>query len=173
MGELDNIQDAHGVTYQREDTSGAGVFLIDSWILSFDTPQEASDAVRPFADILSESINAMATSNSRSSVNNTVVTSSVQAGSIEDDSLPAGNATINIQQIGSTVYGVVAYAVDQDPGPTAENIVQQMIDAPASSEAEVIHPDGTAQGGIWARFPSAGDPLLGDTVPVVSQELLP
>ncbi len=173
VGELDNIRDAHGVTYQREDTSGEGVFLIDSWILSFDTPQEASDAVRPLADILSESINVMATSNSRSSVNNTVVTSSVQAGSIEDDSLPAGNATINIQQIGSTIYGVAAYAIDQDPGPTAEDIVQQMIDAPASSDEEIIHPDGTAQGGIWAHFPSAGDPLLGETVPVVSQELLP
>jgi hypothetical protein len=173
VSELDNIQDAHGVTYRREGTSGAGVFLIDSWILSFDTPQEASDAVRPFANILSESINVMATSNSRSSTNNIVVTSSVQAGSIEDDLLPAGNATINIQQIGSTIYGVAAYAIDQDPGPTAEDVVQQMIDAPASSDEEVIHPDGPAQGGIWARFPSADDPLLGETIPVVSQELLP
>lgn len=173
VGELDNIQDAHGVTYQREDTSGEGVFLIDSWILSFDTAQEASNAVRPFADILSEPINVAATSNSRSSANNVVVTSSVQAGSIANDSLPAGNAVVNIQQIGNTVYAVAVYAIDQDPGPTAEDSIQQMMDAPASDEPEVIHPDGTAQGGIWARFPSTGDQLLGDTVPVVSQELLP
>lgn len=174
LANIEGIQDVHGITYQRGDVTSTpdpnetGIFRITTWIMAFDSDQNASNAVSPLANVLTQPINVNATSNSTTQSNDILTTSTTQTGSILDNSLPPGRATVHVRQEQSTVYVVAVYAVDEDPAPIAKDLAQQMIDTPASNEPETSGTDGTMEGGVWARFPVAGDPLLGDTVPVKS-----
>lgn len=179
LADIPGIQAAHGVTYEQGGTAAtpvadsatpiagqSGVVRISTWIMTFDSEQSASNAVSPLANTLSYPVNVNSSSIAQSQSNGVLLTSSVQSGTIIDRALPEGLATINVQQVESTVYAVAIFTTDGDPAPIAQDLVQYMIDTPASDAEESVNSDGTAEGGIWDRFPQPGDPLLDDTVPV-------
>lgn len=168
LSALDGIRNAWGVTYRQEDsaTSQDGVFRIESWILSFDSQEEASQAVDPLSNTLTEPIDVNARSNNNVNVNGLTVTTSVSAGRLSDASLPGGNGVVNVQQRENMVYVTVVYAIDEDPAPIAEGIIDQMISTPEGAEPADIHAENGPMGGIWDRFPKAGNPLLENLVPV-------
>ena len=179
LANIPGIQDAHGVTYEQGATAAtpvadsatpiaeqSGVVRISTWIMTFDSEQSASNAVSPLANTLSYPVDVNASSISQSQSNGAFLTSSVQSGTIIDRALPEGLATINVQQVENTVYAVAVFTIDGDPSPIAEDLVQYMMDTPASDTEETANADGTAEGGIWDRFPQPGDPLLDGTTPV-------
>src|SRR5699024_4219359 len=88
------------------------------------------------------------------------------AGYLGDPSLPPGNGVAQVTREGATIYAAVVYAVDTEPAPVAEAVITQMIETPASATPEVPGQDGTSTGGVWDRFPVAGDPVLRGLVPV-------
>lgn len=167
LSELDGIRDAYGMTWLSPDSASdqSGVFRIESWILPFDAEEDASQAVNPLSATLTQPIDVNARSNQNVNVNGMILTTSVSAGPIRDESLPAGNAVVNIQQRESTVYAVIVYAIDEDPAPVAEAIIEQIIATPASEEPADLQAGNGPTGGVWARFPEAGDPVVDALIP--------
>lgn len=137
----------------------SGVFRVDAWIMTFDSPRRASDAEVSISNTLIEGIGVYSSEgHATSDANGRTSRTSISEGYIQDPSLPPGNAVVHVTQEGSTVYAVVVYAGENDPKPVASEMIESMIGTPASDLPEA---DGSeSPGGDWSRFPETGDPVL-------------
>lgn len=156
-----------GGDHATPDSAVSGIFRIDVWIMTFDSPRRASDAEVGISNTLMEGIGVYASEGQATAdEGGTTTRTSINEGFIQDPSLPPGNAVVHVTQAGSTVYGVVAYAVELDPKPVASGVIEWMVGTPASAVSETTSSDGASTGGVWARFPEAGDPILDGLVPM-------
>ena len=149
-------------------SSVSGVFVIDVWILGFDTSGAASGMMRPVLNTLSEDISVIHSfAGSEGMAQGDQVLESVgNEGYLEEPSLPPGSGVVQITRSGTTLYAAVVYAVDADSVPVAERVISQMLEAPGPGTPEVSGTDDLDTDGFQARFPTAGDPVLQGLVPV-------
>jgi hypothetical protein len=87
-------------------------------------------------------------------------------GTGEQDGLPV-ELCILVVQDGQFVYVVTALGVGENPGSIekAREISETIVDAPAGSGEGEYDDTGNSTGGLWDKFPAAGDDVLGDLVP--------
>ena len=142
--------------------STSGVFLIDAWILTFESPERAADLMQPSLTTLSEGINVITgfASGGATAPSGPTTETVGNEGYLSDPSLPPGSGVAQITRVGATVYAAVVYSVETDSAPMAEALITQMIETPERDVPEVTGVDGTSTGGVWVRFPEAGDPVL-------------
>lgn len=163
FGMIEGIRSIHGITFLPEDATvqpASGTFRIETWILPFVNAEQASDAVDPVGEALAGSIGVQARARQQASTNGVTTTNLSLAGSIQDAALPDGMRGASIQQAGDTIYAVLVYSSDGNPADVASRIAEQMANTPAGASPATVLPDGSVTGGVWDRFPRAGDPLL-------------
>lgn len=60
-----------------------------------------------------------------------------------------------VAQDGDLVYAVIGITLGDDPAPLAAWTVQAMQDAEVGDGEEVFRDDGSSEGGLWSKLPSA------------------
>lgn len=133
-----------------------GVFRIDIWILTFDSPDAAHTAGNALNNTLIAPFGIYSGgAGSSSEIGDTNSTFSAwNEGFIADRSLPAGNGVVLVQQDGPTLAGIAVYAIDEDPRPVADDIMQVM------TSDSTTPPEN--------RLPDPDDPVLQGPVPSVT-----
>lgn len=144
------------------DYASWGVVTLSAIILEFDSPERAAANL--------DTVNAALTSPAS--------TGGIELTEIAVDEFPgpakAYSASVDqgpgltmhqvllTAQDGPYIYQVIAIALssNEDAQGAAVNVVKAMIAAPAGEGDGTFNRDGTSSGGIWDKFPVAGDPVL-------------
>ena len=70
------------------------------------------------------------------------------------------NAILTLVRQDNTIYFVIMTAIDTPAEPILTELVTYMIDTPAEDGAGTFSSAGTSTGGLWAKLPPIGHPLL-------------
>lgn len=144
------VESIAGVTYLPEDAEAPGPARIEAWIVETNSVESGSIAVYAVADALGAPIAVIASENAIESDGDKVLVA--HEGFVTDDAMPEGNASVVVQQVGTTIYAAVVYAPDDTTRRIADNVIASMMDAPADGE-------------VHERFPQEGDGVLRGLVP--------
>ncbi len=140
-------------------------FSIELWVLEFEDATHASAAAYSINETLNEPLGIVATEGIGFSSEDATGLTLVSTGFVRDKSLPEGDAAVVVSATGSTVYAARVYSRETAPTPIARDLVGAIQASPAGSGEEESDAT-TVSGGVWDRFPQAGDPLLRGLVPI-------
>lgn len=85
------------------------------------------------------------------------------------------NQAVLVTQDGAFIYEtiVISLTSTDDAMETAANATTAMVEAPVGEGEGTLSKDGTSSGGIWEKFPKAGDPVLRGMKPEMDDQVFP
>ncbi|MGC4189822.1 MAG: hypothetical protein QM589_01130 [Thermomicrobiales bacterium] len=85
------------------------------------------------------------------------------------------NQAVLVTQDGAFIYETIVISLTSvdDAQATAVAVAQAMIAAPLGEGDGTLVKDGTSSGGVWEKFPKAGDPMLHGMTPEMDDQIDP
>lgn len=157
------------------DYASWGVVTLSAIILEFDSPEQAAANM--------DTVNAAMTSPaSTGGIELTEVTvdgfpgpAKAYSASIDQGPGLTMHQVLLTTQDGPYIYQVIAISLSkvEDAQGAAEKVVHAMIAAPIGEGDGTFNQDGTSSGGIWDKFPVAGDAALAGLTPNLDDRIEP
>lgn len=161
---LDGLEMAHGrfasIDFSNpvEGDESAVWLVLAIYTFTFDSEDAAAAAIEPLTENGVLAGFGMAGEDAQieeTSVDLETPHTAIQAVS-EDDGVTWTSMQVMVQD-GDRIYMVFGMAGGVDPAVKIATLLNGMLDAEVSTDAEMFNVDGTSTGGVWARFPTIED----------------
>lgn len=153
IASMESVADIAGATYLPGDGTPANLSRVDAWIIEATSVEDGTFLMFMVAGALGEPIAVIASENAFEGSGNETEVLVAMEGFVTGDTVPEGNASLVVRQVGTTIYAAVAYTPDETSRRVADNVIESMLDAPASAP-------------LADRLPQEGDGVLRGLVPV-------
>lgn len=157
------------------DYAAMGVVTLNAVVLQFDSEQHAAAAFTVVVEKLTSPASTGGIDLGEVEVEG--FTGPVRAFTASVDQGPglSLHQAVLLTQAGPYVYQTIAVGLSssEDSLATATAVAKAMIATPAGEGAATFKGDGTSSGGIWDKFPTAGDPVLAGMTPEFDDPIVP
>ncbi|MGB3330494.1 MAG: hypothetical protein WBA46_16160 [Thermomicrobiales bacterium] len=157
------------------DYAAMGVVTLNAVVLQFDSEQHAAAAFTVVVEKLTSPASTGGIDLGEVEVEG--FTGPVRAFTASVDQGPglSLHQAVLLTQAGPYVYQTIAVGLSssEDSLATATAVANAMIATPAGEGAATFKGDGTSSGGIWDKFPIAGDSVLAGMTPEFDDPIVP
>lgn len=175
MAALFATQEAAATAAATPDYTSWGVATLNAVVLQFDSEANAASAFTTVVEKMTSPASTGGIDLGEVEVEGFTGPAKAYTASIDQGPGLSLHQAVVLTQDGPYIYQTIAVGLSspEDALATATDVAKATIANPASEGEGTFVDDGTSTGGLWDKFPVAGDPVLAGVIPEIDTRIYP